>query len=173
VGDGVVFSTETDTEVIAQLVTRNLDRGMTPAAALAEALQRLEGAFALAILFDGNDDLMIGARRGSPLAIGHGHGEMFFGSDAIALASFTDRITYLEDGDWAVLTRAGASIYDAAGNEVSRPTVRTFASALLVEKGNHRHFMAKEIHEQPEVVEHTLARQRCPILARRLQASRR
>ena len=93
IDDGVVFSTETDTEVIAHLVTRALDRGMAPAAAVAEALRRLEGAFALAILFDGKDDLMIGARRGSPLAIGHGQGEMFFGSDALALASFTDRTT--------------------------------------------------------------------------------
>ena len=118
---------------------------------------RLEGAFALAILFEGEDDLMIGARRGSPLAIGHGDGEMFFGSDAIALAPFTDRITYLEDGDWAVLTRAGATIYDEAGNAVERPTVRTLATSLLVDKGNHRHFMAKEIYEQPEVVGHTLA----------------
>jgi glucosamine--fructose-6-phosphate aminotransferase (isomerizing) len=157
IDDGVVFSTETDTEVIAHLVTRGLDRGMAPAAAVAEALGRLKGAFALAILFDGKDDLMIGARRGSPLAVGHGQGEMFFGSDALALASFTDRITYLEDGDWAVLTRAGATVYDASGNEVSRPVVRTLATALLVDKGNYRHFMAKEIHEQPEVVGHTLA----------------
>jgi glucosamine--fructose-6-phosphate aminotransferase (isomerizing) len=155
--DGVTFSTETDTEVIAHLVTRELDRGMAPAAAVARALQRLEGAFALAILFEGEEDLMIGARRGSPLAVGHGQGEMFFGSDAIALAPFTDRITYLDDGDWAVLTRAGATFYDADGNEVSRPTVRTLAAALLVDKGNHRHFMAKEIYEQPEVVGHTLA----------------
>jgi glutamine---fructose-6-phosphate transaminase (isomerizing) len=154
---GVVFSTETDTEVIAHLVTRHLQAGMSPPAAVAAALARLEGAFALAILFDGEEDLMIGARRGSPLAIGHGHGEMFFGSDAIALAPFTDRITYLEDGDWAVVTRAGATVYDAAGNVVERPTVRTLATSLLVDKGNHRHFMAKEIQEQPEVVGHTLA----------------
>ena len=125
---GVVFSTETDTEVIAHLVTRNLQAGMAPPAAVAETLGRLEGAFALAILFDGEDDLMIGARRGSPLAIGHGHGEMFFGSDAIALAPFTDRITYLEDGDWAVITRAGATVFDEAGKAVARPTVRTLAT---------------------------------------------
>src|SRR5437762_3147439 len=157
IGDGVVFSTETDTEVIAHLVTRNLEAGMPPPAAVSAALARLEGAFALAILFDREEDLMIGARRGSPLAIGHGHGEMFFGSDAIALAPFTDRITYLEDGDWAVITRAGATVYDEAGNPVVRPTVRTLATSLLVDKGNHRHFMAKEIYEQPEVVGHTLS----------------
>ena len=119
--------------------------------------RRLTGAFSLAIIFEGEDNLMIGARRGAPLAIGHGHDEMFFGSDAIALAPFTDRVTYLEDGDWAVLTRAGATIYDDDGAPVERPMVRTVASSLMVDRGNHRHFMAKEIHEQPEVVGHTLA----------------
>ncbi|MCB1991309.1 MAG: glutamine--fructose-6-phosphate transaminase (isomerizing), partial [Geminicoccaceae bacterium] len=153
---GAVFSTDTDTEVIAQLVSRNLDQGMGPADAVSTALGRLEGAFALAILFDGEDDLMIGARRGSPLAIGYGDGEMFFGSDAIALAPFTDRVTYLQDGDWAVLTRSGATIYDAEGAKVERPPTRALVSSLLVDKGNHRHFMAKEIYEQPEVVGHTL-----------------
>ena len=154
---GYPFATETDSEVIAHLVTRNLDAGMAPEQAVEAALGRLEGAFAIAILFDGEDDLMIGARRGSPLAIGHGDGEMFFGSDAIALASLTDRLTYLEDGDWAVLRRGSVSIRDAAGRAVSRPMVRTLASSLLIDKGNHRHFMAKEIYEQPEVVGHTLA----------------
>ena len=154
---GAVFETQTDTEVVAHLVTRNLEQGMSPEAAVKAALSRLEGAFALAILFDGEDDLMIGARRGSPLAIGYGDGEMFFGSDAIALAPFTDRVAYLEDGDWAVLTRQGATIYDEMGNKVERPVVRTLATSLLVDKGNHRHFMAKEIHEEPEVVGHTLA----------------
>jgi glucosamine--fructose-6-phosphate aminotransferase (isomerizing) len=154
---GARFETATDTEVIAHLITRNLDQGMAPAAAVKAALGRLTGAFAIAILFDGEDNLMIGARRGSPLAIGHGDGEMFFGSDAIALAPFTDRITYLEDGDWAVLTRSGATIYDEAGAKVERAMVRTIASSLLVDRGNHRHYMAKEIHEQPEVVGHTLA----------------
>src|SRR5690606_31151052 len=108
------------------------EAGMTPAQAVEAALGRLEGAFAIAILFEGEDDLMIGARRGSPLAIGHGDGETFFGSDAIALASLTDRLTYLEDGDWAVLTRGSVSIRDAAGRPVTRPTVRTLASSLLV-----------------------------------------
>jgi glucosamine--fructose-6-phosphate aminotransferase (isomerizing) len=155
--DGIVFTTETDTEVVAHLITRNLERGLDPAEAVEETLGRLEGAFALAIIFEGEDDLMIGARRGSPLAIGHGQGEMFFGSDAIALAPFTDRVTYLDDGDWAVLTRKGATVYDEYGNEVVRPTVKTMATSLLVDKGNHRHFMVKEIYEQPEVVGHTLA----------------
>ncbi len=154
--DGVVFSTDTDTEVIAQIVSRNLEDGMTPEQAVKATLGRLEGAFALAILFDGEDDLMIGARRGSPLAIGYGDGEMYFGSDAIALAPFTDRVTYLQDGDWAVLTRGGATIYDADGIEAERPVSRVLVSSLMVDKGNHRHFMAKEIYEQPEVVGHTL-----------------
>ncbi len=155
--EGCRFETETDTEVIAHLVTRNLAAGMAPEPAVQAALARLEGAFALAILFEGDDDLMIGARRGSPLAIGHGDGEAFFGSDAIALAALTDRITYLEDGDWAVLTRGSVEIRDADGVRVVRPMARTFASSLLIDKGNHRHFMAKEIYEQPEVVGHTLA----------------
>ncbi len=155
--EGYRFETETDTEVIAHLVTRNLAAGMAPEPAVQAALARLEGAFALAILFEGDDDLMIGARRGSPLAIGHGDGEAFFGSDAIALAALTDRITYLEDGDWAVLTRGSVEIRDADGVRVVRPMARTFASSLLIDKGNHRHFMAKEIYEQPEVVGHTLA----------------
>ena len=154
---GCRFDTETDTEVIAHLVTRNLDDGMSAEDAVAAALGRLEGAFALAILFEGEDDLMIGARRGSPLAIGHGDGEVYFGSDAIALASLTDRITYLDDGDWAVARRGAVTIHDAAGSVVERPMVRTLATSLLIDKGNHRHFMAKEIYEQPEVVGHTLA----------------
>jgi glucosamine--fructose-6-phosphate aminotransferase (isomerizing) len=152
---GAKFETATDTEVIAHLITKHLDDGMPPDAAVKAALARLAGAFAIAVLFDGEENLMIGARRGSPLAIGHGDGEMFFGSDAIALAPFTDRITYLDDGDWAVLTRSGATIFDETGAPVERPIVRTVASSLLVDRGNHRHYMAKEIHEQPEVVGHT------------------
>jgi glucosamine--fructose-6-phosphate aminotransferase (isomerizing) len=155
---GCVFTTDTDTEVIAQLITRSLDKGdQSPKDAVQEVLGRLIGAFSLAILFEGQDDLMIGARRGSPLAIGHGDGQMYLGSDAIALAPFTDRVTYLEDGDWVVLTRAGATIYDEAGNEVVRPMVRTVASSVMVDRGNYRHFMAKEIHEQPDVIGRTLA----------------
>ena len=125
-------------------------------AAVKAALARLEGAFALAILFSGRDDMLIGARRGSPLAVGYGNGEMFLGSDAMALAPFTDRVTFLEEGDWAVLSHSGATIYDETGAQVSRAVVRTTASALLIDKGNHRHFMAKEIHEQPEVISRTL-----------------
>ncbi len=154
---GATLATDTDTEVIAHLITRELDAGRSPEEAVSAALKRLRGAFAIAVLFDGEDDLMIGARRGSPLAIGYGHDEMFFGSDAIALAPFTNRIAYLDDGDWAVLTRAGATVHDATGAVVERPIVTTVASGLLVDRGNFRHFMAKEIHEQPEVVGHTLA----------------
>jgi glucosamine--fructose-6-phosphate aminotransferase (isomerizing) len=154
---GAVFASDTDTEVIAQLITRELERGLGPVDAVKASLGRLEGAFSLAIIFDGENDLLIGARRGSPLAIGHGDGEMFLGSDAIALAPFTSRVTYLEDGDWVVVTRKGVTIYDEHGAKVERAISRTMATGLLVDKGNHRHFMAKEIYEQPEVVGHTLA----------------
>jgi glucosamine--fructose-6-phosphate aminotransferase (isomerizing) len=155
--EGAVFTSDTDTEVIAHLITREMKAGSDPVQAVYNTLKRLEGAFALAIIFSGYDDLMIVARQGSPLAIGFGDGEMFVGSDAIALAPFTDAIAYLEDGDWAVLTRGGVAIRDRQGKAVQRPVTRSLASALLVDKGNHRHFMAKEIHEQPEVVGHTLA----------------
>lgn len=154
---GFVFQTETDTETVLHLVSANLQAGMAPIDAAAGALKRLRGAFALGIIFAGDEDLMIGARNGPPLAIGHGKGEMFLGSDAIALAPFTDTITYLEDGDWAVLKRSGAEIRDLSGKLVQRPAVQSVASSLLVDKGNFRHFMAKEIHEQPEVISHTLA----------------
>jgi len=156
-GRGARFTTETDTEVIAHLVTDEMSKGADPVAAVTAALPRLRGAFALAFLFAGEDDLVIGARRGSPLAVGYGDGEMYLGSDAIALAPFTSSIAYLEDGDCVIVRRGGASIRDAAGQAVTRPTVRSSASAFLLDKGNHRHFMAKEIHEQPEVVGHTLA----------------
>ncbi len=155
--EGALLSTDTDTEVIAHLVTREMDAGHDPAIAVLHTLRMLEGAFALAFIFKDHDDLMIAARQGSPLAVGFGDGEMYLGSDAIALAPFTDTITYLEDGDWAVLTRDGVAIRDSNGAAVERPVQKSVASALLVDKGNHRHFMAKEIHEQPEVVGHTLA----------------
>ena len=154
---GAVFSTQTDTEVVAQLLARELKQGAKPREAVREVLARLEGAFALAILFKGENDLMIGARNGPPLAVGHGDGEMFLGSDAIALSPFTNRITYLEDGDWVVMTHDTLEILDAAGRPVERPMSFSQASAMLVDKGNHRHFMAKEIAEQPEVIGHTLA----------------
>src|SRR4051812_33259347 len=154
---GAKFTSETDTEVIAHLVTDEMKSGKSPVEAVKAALPRLRGAFALAFLFAGEEDLLIGARKGSPLAVGYGDGEMYVGSDAIALAPFTDTISYLEDGDWAVLHRKGLEIRDAAGHVVKRDVLKSTASALLVDKGNHRHFMAKEIHEQPEVVGHTLA----------------
>jgi glucosamine--fructose-6-phosphate aminotransferase (isomerizing) len=155
--DGAKFTSETDTEVVAHLVTREMKSGKTPVEAVSAALKQLRGAFALAFLFTGEDDLMIGARKGSPLAVGYGDGEMYLGSDAIALAPFTDTVSYLEEGDWVVLRRKGAQIYDAHDNPVDRPIIKSAASAMLVDKGNHKHFMAKEIHEQPEVVGHTLA----------------
>ena len=154
---GHVFQTETDTETILHLVSDQLDQGQAPVEAARHALKRLRGAFALAIIFAGQDNLMVGAREGPPLALGHGDGEMYLGSDAIALAPFTDTITYLEDGDCAVLSREKAEIFDRDGRSVVRPKIKSLASSLLVDKGNFRHFMAKEIHEQPEVISHTLA----------------
>jgi glucosamine--fructose-6-phosphate aminotransferase (isomerizing) len=154
---GVKFGSDTDTEVVAHLVTEKMKTGKSPAEAVAATLKELRGAFALAFLFSGEDDLMIGARKGSPLAIGYGKGEMYLGSDAIALAPFTDMVSYLEDGDWAAITRESVEIRDAQGNVVERPVIKSAASGLLVDKGNFKHFMAKEIHEQPEVVGHTLA----------------
>ena len=155
--NGSKFGSETDTEVVAHLVTEQMKKGASPADAVKAALPQLRGAFALAFVFAGEDDLMIGARKGSPLAIGHGDGEMYLGSDAIALAPFTDAITYLEDGDWAVIRRGGAQVHDAAGRLVNRPMLKTTGTSFQVDKGHHRHFMAKEIHEQPEVVAHTLS----------------
>jgi glutamine---fructose-6-phosphate transaminase (isomerizing) len=155
---GAKFSSETDTEVVAHLVDSYLLKGASPQDAVKASLPRLRGAFALAFVFRGHGDLMIGARKGSPLAIGHGDGEMYLGSDAIALAPFTDTISYLEDGDWVVLTREVGVIYDAHGTVVNREVLKSGASSFLVDKANYRHFMAKEIHEQPEVVGHTLAR---------------
>jgi len=155
---GAAFSSQTDTEVVAHLVSQALAAGATPRLAVQQALKRLRGAFALAFLFAGEDDLLIGARRGSPLAIGHGAGEVYLGSDAVALAPFTDEITYLEDGDWVALTRGGVEIFDEAGGRVDRETVRSSVASVIVDKGAHRHFMAKEIAEQPEVVGHTLVR---------------
>jgi glucosamine--fructose-6-phosphate aminotransferase (isomerizing) len=155
---GAVFTTETDTEIVLHLVDGYLAKGFKPADAVKEALSRLRGAFALGFIFAGDDDLLIGARNGPPLAIGHGEGEMYLGSDAIALGPFTDMISYLEDGDWVVLTRKGATIYDKNNAAVHRDAIRHSAATSLVDKANYRHFMAKEIHEQPEVVGHTLAR---------------
>ena len=155
--NGAKFVTETDTEVVAHLVSQEMDRGASPVEAVKAALPRLRGAFALAFLFAGEDNLLIGARKGSPLAIGYGEGAMFVGSDAIALAPFTDTVSYLEDGDWVIVTRAGAEVHDAQGAVVQRAMLKSQASVMHIDKGNHRHFMAKEIFEQPEVVGHTLA----------------
>jgi glutamine---fructose-6-phosphate transaminase (isomerizing) len=155
---GTVFKTQTDTEIVLHLVDNMLQNGLTPVEAVKAALSELRGAFALGFIFTGEDDLMIGARNGPPLAIGHGDGEMYLGSDAIALAPFTDTISYLEDGDWVVLTRKGATIYDKTNATVRREAIRHIGSSSLVDKANYRHFMAKEIHEQPEVTGHTLAR---------------
>jgi glutamine---fructose-6-phosphate transaminase (isomerizing) len=157
-GEGAKFSSETDTETVAHLVNSYLLKGASPQDAVKASLPRLRGAFALAFLFRGHNDLMIGARKGSPLAVGHGDGEMYLGSDAIALAPFTDTISYLEDGDWVVLSRDSSMIYDEQGAVAHREVLKSGASSFLVDKANYRHFMAKEIHEQPEVVGHTLAR---------------
>ena len=155
--DGATFDSETDTEVVAQLAAHHLARGAGPREAVQATLARLEGAFALAFLFAGAPDMMIVARRGSPLAIGHGDGEVFIGSDAIALAPLSDRITYLEDGDWAVLTRAAIDIRDADGRQVSREMRQMAIDVRQIEKGGHRHYMAKEIEEQPTVLADLMA----------------
>jgi glucosamine--fructose-6-phosphate aminotransferase (isomerizing) len=155
-GAGCVFASETDTEIVAHLITVNLDKGMAPREAVSAALKRLEGAFALGIVFSGEHDLMIGARRGSPLAVGFGDGEMFLGSDAMALAPMTNQIAYLLEGDHVVLTRDGAAFYDADDNEVSREVKQSAVSGAMIGKGDHRHFMLKEIYEQPAVIGDTL-----------------
>ncbi|HKH02812.1 MAG TPA: glutamine--fructose-6-phosphate transaminase (isomerizing), partial [Bradyrhizobium sp.] len=156
--NGAVFKTETDTEIVLHLVDSYLARGVDPIGAVRASLSQLRGAFALGFIFAGDDNLMIGARNGPPLAIGYGTGEMYLGSDAIALGPFTDTISYLEDGDWVVLTRKSAVIYDKNNAIVHRDAIKHIATSSLVDKANYRHFMAKEIHEQPEVVGHTLAR---------------
>ena len=150
------FETDTDTEVVVHLLSAGLERGLAPAEATAETLDALEGAFALAILFAGRGDLLIAARRGSPLAIGFGEGETYLGSDALALAPLTRRILYLEEGDRAILSRQGVEIRDAAGAPAERRIVETALSGAAIGKGNHRHFMHKEIHEQPTAIVDTL-----------------
>ena len=152
---GYVFQTATDTEAVAILASHCLEQGLSPQDAVAKTLARLDGAFALVFLFAGEHDLLIGARRGSPLAIGYGDGEMFLGSDALVLAPLTRRITYLEEGDWVVVTSRTATIFDATNREVDRP-IREAAAGAVIGKGNYRHFMQKEIFEQPEVIGDTL-----------------
>ncbi|HHI71332.1 MAG TPA: glutamine--fructose-6-phosphate transaminase (isomerizing), partial [Rhodobacteraceae bacterium] len=150
--EGIEFQTETDTETVALLTHHYIQQGDSPREAVQKTLSRLEGAFALCFLFDGEDDLLIAARKGSPLAIGHGDGEMFVGSDAIALAPMTNRITYLEEGDWAVVTRNSVEIRDVDGQQVYRPIKTVNIDSTQIEKGGHKHFMAKEIAEQPTVL---------------------
>lgn len=155
---GYAAQSETDTETVALLAQRELDDGADPVEAVRRTLKQIHGAFALCFLFEGQEDLMICARKGSPLAIGHGEGEMFVGSDAIALAPMTDRITYLEEGDWAVVTRKGAVIRDEADQIVTRRMTRVALDSVRIEKAGHRHFMAKEIAEQPVVLADAISR---------------
>ena len=153
---GYAFETETDTEAVAQLITRYMDDGHSPIDATAQALGRLEGAFALAIIFAGEHDLMIGARRGSPLVVGWGENAMYLGSDALALASVTDRVSYLDEGDWVVLSQDEASVRNSDGKVIEPEIKLTALTGAMVGKGNHRHFMLKEIYEQPTVIGDTL-----------------
>jgi glucosamine--fructose-6-phosphate aminotransferase (isomerizing) len=153
---GRTFTSETDTEVVAHLVSEKVEAGMAPADAVREVLPRLHGAFALAILFRQHPDLLIGARLGSPLVVGYGDGETYLGSDALALAPLTQRISYLEEGDWVVITKDGADIFDKDNNPVERPITISGVTGELISKGNHRHYMLKEIYEQPIVVAQTL-----------------
>ena len=153
---GRTFESETDSEVVAHLVSEKIEAGLAPAEAVAEVLPRLHGAFALAILFRQHPDLLVGARLGSPLVVGYGEGETYLGSDALALAPLTQRIAYLEEGDWVVITHGGAQIFDRDNNPVERPITISGVTGDLVSKGNHRHYMLKEIYEQPIVVAQTL-----------------
>jgi glucosamine--fructose-6-phosphate aminotransferase (isomerizing) len=154
---GHVFQSETDSEVAAHLVTDLMGQGLDPETAAKRAVARLTGAYSIAMIFAGHDGLLIGARKGAPLAVGYADTEAYLGSDAFALAPFTNRVTYLEEGDVVVVRGARVSIFDAHGRPANREIKITSASAALVDKAGHSHFMAKEIHEQPEVVGHTLA----------------
>ena len=153
---GIGYETDTDTETVALITQSYLDDGLTPREAAEKAINRLEGAYALCFLFDGEDDLMVAARKGSPLALGHGDGENFVGSDAIALAPMTDKITYLNEGDWAVITRTSIEIRDADGNIANREMRVINIDTASVDKGGHKHFMSKEIAEQPSVLANAL-----------------
>ena len=154
--EGRQFLSQTDTEVVAHLIAREIERGVVPRDAVASVLPRLHGAFALGVMFKSEPDLLIGARLGAPLTVGYGDGENYLGSDALALAPMTQRIAYLEEGDWVVITRAQVEVFDRDNNAVTRPIVNSGASGQLIDKGNYRHFMLKEIHEQPVVVAQTL-----------------
>lgn len=157
IADGAVFVTQTDTEVVAQLLAKYRRQGHGRREAMHEMLRHVTGAYALAVIFEDDPSTIMAARSGPPLAIGYGDGEMFLGSDAIALSPFTNRIAYLHDGDWAILGRDSAHIFDIDGNPVERPIQISSASAYMIDKGNHRHFMEKEIYEQPEVISHALS----------------
>ena len=153
---GRTFESDTDTEVVAHLVSEGVEAGLSPQDAVKAAIPQLRGAFALAIAFRQHPDMLIGARLGSPLVVGYGDGETYLGSDALALAPLTQRISYLEEGDWVIITRQGAQIFDKDDREVIREIVASGATAMAIEKGNYRHFMQKEIFEQPTVVAQTL-----------------
>ena len=155
--EGAVFTSQTDTEVVAHLASKYRKSGLDPKAAMLATLNRITGAYALVVMFADDPNTIFAARFGPPLAIGYGRGEMFLGSDAIALSPYTNEITYLVDGDFAVVQNDSAEIFDYSGNPVSRPRQISQASAYVVDKGNHRHFMEKEIYEQPEVISHALS----------------
>ncbi|HPA37914.1 MAG TPA: glutamine--fructose-6-phosphate transaminase (isomerizing) [Phenylobacterium sp.] len=157
IATGREFQSDTDTEVVAHLLDAELATGLSPREAFAATLARLRGAFALCVLIGGEDEVILAARNGPPLALGYGQGEMYVGSDGLALGPFTNRIAYLQDGDWAVLTHNGAEVYDASGAPADRPIRTVPSSAVLMEKGNYRHFMEKEIHDQPEGCQRTIA----------------
>ena len=163
--EGRTFESETDTEVVAQLIDYYLGKGQAPLAAFKLTLDRLTGAYALAVLIEGRDNFIMGARRGSPLVVGTGVGEMFLGSDALAVGPFTNKVTYLEEGDFVAIDHDRAEIFDASGTPVERPLKVVSAAAALVEKGNYRHFMEKEIHDQPEGCQRTISAYVDPITA--------
>jgi len=157
IAKGRVFQSQTDTEVVAHLIDEALESGLDPIAAFKATLDRIRGAYALGVLVAGEKALIMGARSGPPLVVGYGEGEMFLGSDAVAVGPFTNRVAYLEEGDFVAIDHDGALFFDSAGEAVERPIHIIAAAAALVEKGNYRHFMEKEIHDQPDACQHTLA----------------
>ncbi|HEX3919226.1 MAG TPA: glutamine--fructose-6-phosphate transaminase (isomerizing) [Caulobacteraceae bacterium] len=166
IAEGRHFESETDTEVVAQLIDHYIAAGADPLTAFKSTLDRLTGAYALCVMIDGESQLVMGARNGPPLVVGYGKGEMFIGSDALAVGPFTNEISYLDDGDYVAINRTGARIFNAAGKAVTRAKHIVAASAALMEKGNYRHFMEKEIHDQPDAVQHTLAAYLDPVALR-------
>ncbi|MHB8528757.1 MAG: glutamine--fructose-6-phosphate transaminase (isomerizing) [Caulobacteraceae bacterium] len=166
IAEGRLFESDTDTEVVAHLIDRALGEGRDPVSAFKDVLDRLTGAYALAVLIEGEEGLILGARRGSPLAVGHGEGEMFLGTDALGLGPFTRRISHLEDGDYVAIDHDGARFFNASGAPARRPARTVSPASAMVEKGNYRHFMEKEIHDQPEACQHTLSAYVDPVTAR-------